>query len=158
MSCFRVSAEMLGKAHSILKETHPDLRLLVYDGLRPRSIQWVLWNTLSNIPESERSNFVANPRSGSIHNFGAAGVFEQDDMELWISATAAGNNPIAAQYPYSFHTSLPYLDNPVADYGWPGRAYRPQDTEVAQFAFMKFWDEQICSTVGEASEADGQGG
>ena len=91
------------------------------------------------------------------HNFGAAGVFEQDDMELWISATAAGNNPIAAQYPYSFHTSLPYLDNPVADYDWPGRAYRPQDTEVAQFAFMKFWDEQICSTVGEASEADGHG-
>ena len=68
----KVPAEMLEKAHSILKENHPNLRLLIYDGLRPRSIQWTLWNTLSDVPELERTNFVADPRSGSIHNFGAA--------------------------------------------------------------------------------------
>ncbi|MBT5049558.1 MAG: Rieske 2Fe-2S domain-containing protein [Rhodospirillaceae bacterium] len=74
------------------------------------------------------------------HNFGAAGVFEQDDMELWASATAASDNPIARQYPYSFQTSLRYLDNPAEDHPWPGRAHRPADTEVAQFAFMRRWD------------------
>jgi len=77
------------------------------------------------------------------HNFGAAGVFEQDDMELWISATDASNNPIAAQYPYSFHTSLPYQDTQDNTYGWPGRAYRPSDTEVAQFEFMREWDRRL---------------
>lgn len=74
------------------------------------------------------------------HNFGAAGVFEQDDLELWISATGASNNPIAAQYPYSFHTAVPYMDSPVPDFEWPGRAHRPSNTEVSQFAFMRYWD------------------
>lgn len=84
------------------------------------------------------------------HNFGAAGVFEQDDMELWISATAASNNPIAARYPYSFHTCLPYLESPIPGYAWPGRAYRPQDTEVAQFEFMRFWERKMQSNGADA--------
>ena len=73
------------------------------------------------------------------HNFGSAGVFEQDDMELWISATDASDNSIAAQYPYSFQTSLRYQDSPIPDYAWPGRAYKPVDTEVAQLEFMRRW-------------------
>lgn len=81
-----------------------------------------------------------NVLKNGFHNFGAAGVFEQDDMELWISATAASDNPIAARYPYSFHTALPHLDSPEPDYEWPGKAYRPTRTEVAQFAFMRYWD------------------
>ena len=68
----RIPAQMLIKAHEILKTEHPELRLLIYDALRPRSIQWTLWNTLSDVPEKERTNFVADPRTGSIHNFGAA--------------------------------------------------------------------------------------
>lgn len=88
------------------------------------------------------------------HNFGAAGVFEQDDMEIWTSATDASDNPIAARYPFSFHTCLPYLDSPIPDYKWPGRAYRPSDTEVAQFEFMRSWERRLMSntpaTNGEA--------
>ena len=80
-----------------------------------------------------------------IHNFGAAGVFEQDDLELWASATEAGDNPIARRYPYGFQTSLRYLDAPEADHPWPGRAYRPANTEVAQFHFMRRWDEVMRS-------------
>ncbi len=37
------------------------------------------------------------------HNFGVAGVFEQDDLELWASATHASNNEIPKRFPYSFH-------------------------------------------------------
>jgi phenylpropionate dioxygenase-like ring-hydroxylating dioxygenase large terminal subunit len=79
------------------------------------------------------------------HNFGAAGVFEQDDMELWASATYASNNPIAKQFPYSFHTALPYLDKPEKDHKWPGRAFKPADTEVAQLEFMRHWDRWMKS-------------
>ena len=79
------------------------------------------------------------------HNFGAAGVFEQDDLEIWVSATQASNNPIARRYPYSFHTSLPFQDKPELDHKWPGRAYRPPNTEVAQFNFMRCWDAAMRS-------------
>jgi PAH dioxygenase large subunit len=74
------------------------------------------------------------------HNFGAAGVFEQDDLELWASATHASNNAIAKQFPFSFHTALPYIDTPEKDHKWPGRAFKPADTEVAQLEFMRQWD------------------
>src|SRR5262249_4625600 len=74
------------------------------------------------------------------HNFGAAGVFEQDDMELWASATSASNNPVARQLPSSVHTAWPYINAPEKDHKWPGRAYKPADTEVAQLEFMRQWD------------------
>jgi phenylpropionate dioxygenase-like ring-hydroxylating dioxygenase large terminal subunit len=77
------------------------------------------------------------------HNFGAAGVFEQDDMELWASATYASNNAISKQYAYSFHTALPYIDKPERDHKWPGRAFKPADTEVAQLEFMRHWDRYM---------------
>ena len=103
-------------------------------GTRMEVISWVL-------AEREASAaYKASVLHKGVHNFGAAGVFEQDDMELWASATEASDNPVAARYPFSFHTCLPYLDAPVADFRWPGRAYRPSDTEVAQFAFMCHWD------------------
>jgi PAH dioxygenase large subunit len=79
------------------------------------------------------------------HNFGAAGVFEQDDMELWASATHASNNAISKQFPYSFHTALPYIDKPEKDHKWPGRAFKPADTEVAQLEFMRHWDRWMRS-------------
>ena len=77
------------------------------------------------------------------HNFGAAGVFEQDDLELWASATQASDNVVARRYPFSFHSSLPFDDAPVADAIGPGRAYRPSDTEIAQLAFMRHWDRAM---------------
>jgi hypothetical protein len=79
------------------------------------------------------------------HNFGAAGVFEQDDLELWASATYASNNEISKRFPYSFHTALPYIDKPEPDHRWPGRAFKPSDTEVAQLEFMRHWDRYITS-------------
>lgn len=106
----------------------------------PRSMEVLSWV----FAEKEAGDdYKKNVLRRGFHNFGAAGVFEQDDMELWISATEASNNPIAAQYPYSFHTSLPYQDKPDTAYGWPGRAFRPSDTEVAQFEFMREWDRRM---------------
>jgi phenylpropionate dioxygenase-like ring-hydroxylating dioxygenase large terminal subunit len=79
------------------------------------------------------------------HNFGAAGVFEQDDMELWASATYASNNAISKRFPYSFHTALPYINRPEKDHKWPGRAFKPADTEVTQLEFMRHWDRYMKS-------------
>ncbi len=95
----RVPAEKLVIAHQILKSNYPDLRFLVYDGLRPRSIQWKLWNTLDHIPVSERSQFVANPRTGSIHNFGAAVDLTLADML---------GNPLDMGTPYDYFGELAF--------------------------------------------------
>lgn len=65
-------AHMLAKANELLKQRNPNLRLLVYDGGRPLSIQKILWNTLSQYPPKEREKYVANPAQGSIHNYGSA--------------------------------------------------------------------------------------
>lgn len=63
--------EKLKKAQQFLKEINPRLSLLVYDGVRPRSIQQYMWDIL-DMPLNEKVKFVSNPKKGSLHNFGAA--------------------------------------------------------------------------------------
>lgn len=63
------AAEMLAQAQRTLRAAHPDLTLLVYDGVRPRSIQRKMWALVVNTPSQD---YVANPDRGSVHNFGSA--------------------------------------------------------------------------------------
>ncbi|MEX0608946.1 MAG: M15 family metallopeptidase [Balneolaceae bacterium] len=63
--------EKLEKASSLLKEGNPHLRLMIYDAARPRSVQQILWDVV-DLPENEKSTYVANPKTGSIHNYGCA--------------------------------------------------------------------------------------
>lgn len=58
-------------AAQLLTEDNPELKLLIWDAARPRRIQQILWDTVE-IPLTERSQYVANPKSGSIHNYGCA--------------------------------------------------------------------------------------
>lgn len=64
-------AEKLSKAQKFLKEEDSSLTLLVYDGVRPRSVQQIMWDVV-DMPNSEKGKFVSNPKNASIHNFGAA--------------------------------------------------------------------------------------
>jgi zinc D-Ala-D-Ala dipeptidase len=63
------AAQMLKEAHDLLKERHPELRLLIADGFRPRRVQHRMWEIVKDTPMQP---YVANPHSGSIHNYGAA--------------------------------------------------------------------------------------
>jgi zinc D-Ala-D-Ala dipeptidase len=67
-----LAGQRLAKANALLKRQHSDLRLLVYDAARPRAAQWKLWEALPQYPENERRKYVADPRKGSIHNYGCA--------------------------------------------------------------------------------------
>ena len=67
-----MAARKLANASKYLRQKHPNLRLLVYDAARPRAAQWNLWNALPNLTERERRKYVADPRQGSIHNYGCA--------------------------------------------------------------------------------------
>jgi len=62
----------LKNANSNLQAIFPNYRLLVYDGVRPHSIQKILWDKLDSIPSKLRKNYVADPDEGSIHNYGCA--------------------------------------------------------------------------------------
>ncbi len=65
----REAAEKLERAAKVLKRLQPDWRFLVFDALRPRSIQRVLWD---HVKGTEEERYVANPDRGSVHNFGFA--------------------------------------------------------------------------------------
>lgn len=65
-------AERLSKVQNYLKKLHPSYSLLVYDGVRPLSVQQKMWDALDSIPVAQRTKFVSNPANGSIHNYGAA--------------------------------------------------------------------------------------
>jgi D-alanyl-D-alanine dipeptidase len=69
--CFleRTAAEKLRQAARDLNMIMPGWKLLVFDCLRPRSLQRKLFAAVEGTP---RQPYVANPRGGSIHNFGLA--------------------------------------------------------------------------------------
>lgn len=67
-----LAAQQLATANKYLKQQRSELRLLVYDATRPRTAQWNLWNALPQYSERQRRTYVADPREGSIHNYGCA--------------------------------------------------------------------------------------
>ncbi len=64
-------AVRLAHAQIFLHETHPQYNLMVFDGARPLSIQQIFWDTLAK-PENIKHLYVADPKVGSIHNYGSA--------------------------------------------------------------------------------------
>lgn len=65
-------AERLAKVQKALSQTHPGYHLLIYDALRPVSVQQKMWEALDSLPPVERAKFVSNPKNLSLHNMGAA--------------------------------------------------------------------------------------
>jgi len=64
------AARRLVKADSFLQALHPDLRLLVHDCVRPRSVQFKMWEIVKG---TDQQMYVAPPGgAGSMHNYGAA--------------------------------------------------------------------------------------
>ena len=50
---------------------HPDLTFIIYDAVRPLSIQYKMWEIL-DLPPGQKEKYLSNPKNGSIHNYGAA--------------------------------------------------------------------------------------
>jgi len=64
-------AKRLAKAQAALRSIDSSLYLVVYDAVRPRSVQQKMWDVL-DMPIQEKTKFVSNPANGSLHNYGAA--------------------------------------------------------------------------------------
>jgi D-alanyl-D-alanine dipeptidase len=71
--CFlnRDAAKMLARANRALKKVRPKLRLLLYDCVRPVSVQRRMWDLVKDTP---KRRYVASPQTepGSMHNYGCA--------------------------------------------------------------------------------------
>ncbi len=78
----RIAAAKLERAAALLHAAHPAYKLVIFDALRPRSVQYVLWNVVRG---TDQQKYVANPQGGSIHNFGFAvdlSVLDETGKEL----------------------------------------------------------------------------
>lgn len=64
-----IAAAKLRTAVQLLAARRPDLRLLVFDGLRPNRIQRLFWDEVRG---TSRQRYVADPAIGSLHGFGFA--------------------------------------------------------------------------------------
>jgi D-alanyl-D-alanine dipeptidase len=76
------AAAKLKKAVELLHKTHPRWKLLIFDALRPRSAQKVLFAKVEGTPQE---SYIANPKSGSIHNYGLAvdlSLVDEEDREV----------------------------------------------------------------------------
>lgn len=65
-------AERLSKVQDYLSKLNLGFHLLIYDALRPVSVQQKMWDALDSLPPGERGKFVSNPKNRSLHNMGAA--------------------------------------------------------------------------------------
>lgn len=62
-------AKKLSNAQKILKNKYPKYSLKMMDCTRPRSVSQKMYDRVKNTPFKR---FVANPKTGSMHNFGSA--------------------------------------------------------------------------------------
>lgn len=82
----KAAAEKLTNAQRLLRQRMPGYSLLLFDGLRPRSVQYKMWDLVKG---TDRQQYVANPATGSVHNFGAAidlSIADKNGFELDMGA------------------------------------------------------------------------
>lgn len=82
----RIAFQKLTTAALSVQKYHSHYKLLIYDALRPRSAQRVLWKYVVG---TSHQKYVADPDKGSIHNYGFAvdlTVIDQNGAPLDMGA------------------------------------------------------------------------
>ncbi|MFM7682206.1 MAG: M15 family metallopeptidase [Bacteroidota bacterium] len=62
----------LSNCQDYLSRIKPGYKLLIYDAVRPVSVQQIMWDAMDSLPPIERGKYVSNPKNRSLHNIGAA--------------------------------------------------------------------------------------
>jgi D-alanyl-D-alanine dipeptidase len=65
-------AARLARVQNAVQRTYRGYKLLIYDALRPVTVQQKMWAALDSLPPVERAKFISNPKNLSLHNMGAA--------------------------------------------------------------------------------------
>ncbi len=77
-------AQKLANANALLKKRYPFYSIIIFDGVRPLSIQQTMWDELQ-VPEASKDKYVSNPEVGSLHNYGCAvdvSIVNEDGWEM----------------------------------------------------------------------------
>ena len=88
------AAAKFKQAQAKLQQLKPGYKILIFDALRPRSVQRILWSKVVNTPQQ---GFVGNPDKGSMHNFG---------MAIDLSLTDAKGKELDMGTPFDDFTDL----------------------------------------------------
>jgi zinc D-Ala-D-Ala dipeptidase len=95
-----VVADQLRSALQQLQSDYPHYTFLIYDGVRPLSVQQILWDNLDK-PDKIKPLYVADPKVGSLHNFGVA-------VDLTIFDTKADSTlDMGTSYDYFGYPAYP---------------------------------------------------
>lgn len=89
------AADKLKAAVALLKHEHHGYKFIIYDGLRPRSVQYRLWDKVAGTPQEK---YVADPKKGSIYNYGLAidlSVVDEKGHELDMGTGFDSFTPLA---------------------------------------------------------------
>lgn len=76
------ATEKFKKAIQNLSSQKPNYKFIIFDALRPRSVQKILWNKVKG---TQNERYVMNPEKGSVHNYGFAldlSIVDENDKEL----------------------------------------------------------------------------
>jgi D-alanyl-D-alanine dipeptidase len=94
-------ANKLSQASMLLQRVKPGFKLLVYDAARPNTVQYKLWDALDDlkIPANQKTQYVADPKIGSNHNFGCA---------IDLTVVDEKGQPLDMGTPYDFFGPLAY--------------------------------------------------
>lgn len=129
-----VVADMLAEAQRSLQEVHPHLSLLVYDGVRPRSVQYKMWDIVKG---TDQQQYVASPKAGSMHNYGAS-------VDLTLATTAG--EPLDMGTPFDFFGPLaqPRFEQKYLDTGELSEA-QVRNRRILRASMMKAGFQGILS-------------
>ena len=86
------------------------MHLLVFDGLRTRSVQKKLWDALDTIPISMRTQFVADPKKRSIHNYDEA-------VDLSLALENDSKLDMGIEYGHFGELTFPAIEDSLLDLG-----------------------------------------
>ncbi|HEY5037781.1 MAG TPA: M15 family metallopeptidase [bacterium] len=91
----KIAAKKFKKALESLRKDYPGYKVIVFDALRPRSVQWKLWEFVKGTPQQK---YVADPAKGSMHNYGFAldiGLLDKSGELVDMGAPFDGFTPLS---------------------------------------------------------------
>lgn len=91
----QVAYQKFLQARDSLKAHHPEYKFIIFDALRPHSIQKILWNEVKDTP---LQIYIADPARGSVHNYGLAldlSILDENGQELDMGTPFDSFQPLA---------------------------------------------------------------
>jgi D-alanyl-D-alanine dipeptidase len=97
----REVAIKLSKAQRILKTNHPEFLLLILDAARPRNVSKMMYQKMKG---NKFEKYVANPKKGSMHNYGIAvdiTIVDEKGKELDMGFSPFRKNAITLYWQFA---------------------------------------------------------